>query len=525
MPRPGLLHVTTNPPGPLQGHFTDWYNNEHGPSRLRLPHLISNGLRYQATDSLEPTNLAIYDVRDVESLASDRSYQRLRVNHSEREAELMGKVDVDRRILDLIFTRQAPDFTPAEILSPDIHSELPSVIISVHDTCTSTSAYRQWFTSSHVEAIANIDGWLRTRLFHDGETNDFLALHDFRSHHGFQDAPPTRAECVAASSRRFWKLVYVLGPAPRDLAALTAMPSPHSWTAPSEEGKPVTRTLAGEEAFIVSYVTADDGLVIPYRLEGNSASDAPVVAMSNSLLTSLDMWDPLVKLIRQHRPDLAILRYDFRGRHALPLPPPSPSSSSSSSSSSSAVTIDVLASDLYTLLTALRIPRLHALIGVSLGGVTALRFAQLHPNRLSKLIGCDFNPSSTAANAQAWRHRATIPLPALAEQTVARWLHPRNASIAPWLVPMLAANDPAGFVAASEALHDYDLKPDSPGCNVPSLLVVGDADARGAMHAAMADFAPMLGPEGATLRVVAETGHVPMCEDPDAFWDVIRDAL
>ncbi|RDA92012.1 hypothetical protein CP533_6039 [Ophiocordyceps camponoti-saundersi (nom. inval.)] len=494
----GLLHVTTEPSANLpDSHFTDWYNNEHGPNRLRLPH-FPHGLRYKAADGLRPPYLAIYDVKDAANLFSDPTYTSLRTNRSAREARVIADVNVDRQLLLLVSTSEAPHFQHEK--------DIVEGAVAVQETVSSSAL------ESRLKSVSQVRGWLRSRVFRKDSEDDssVLALHDFSTHHD----PLPSDESI--SDQRLWSLIYVFGPAPRDLAPLAAKPRPEPF---SVEGTTTTTTTTtpGDQPVISSYVTAEDGVTtITYRLEGNAAPDAPVVAMSNSLLTSLEMWDPFVQILLRHRPDLAILRYDTRGRHQLP----------PKSSADGGITIDLLASDLDALLSALRIRRLHALIGVSIGGATALRFSQLHPDRVSRLIGCDFNAVSTPANAQAWRDRAQVPLEALAEQTVDRWVHPRNAaSVTPWLVPMLAANDPAGFRAASEALYEYDLYPDAPACEVPTLLVVGDVDAKGAMRTAMAGFAPKLGPRGATLRVVMETGHVPMCEDPDAFWDTIRDFL
>ncbi|EQL03353.1 3-oxoadipate enol-lactonase I [Ophiocordyceps sinensis CO18] len=118
--------------------------------------------------------------------------------------------------------------------------------------------------------------------------------------------------------------------------------------------------------------TMDDGAsdgAIPFRLEGNPSPHAPTVAFSNSLLTSLHMWDPFLDVLRLERPDLRILRYDTRGRHSIPQPP-------------RAATLTTLTADLAQLLDALHIPQLHALVGVSMGGATALSFASNHPTRL-----------------------------------------------------------------------------------------------------------------------------------------------
>ncbi|KAM4060674.1 hypothetical protein HRG_014295 [Hirsutella rhossiliensis] len=90
---------------------------------------------------------------------------------------------------------------------------------------------------------------------------------------------------------------------------------------------------------------------------------------------------------------------------------------------------------------------------------------------------------------------------------------------------MAAANDVDGFKHSCTALWDYDLRPDMPACAVPGLFVVGEADAKGAVAKAMQGFKGMLGDHGAELKLVPNTGHLPMCEDPQAFWQSISHFL
>ena len=61
--------------------------------------------------------------------------------------------------------------------------------------------------------------------------------------------------------------------------------------------------------------------------------------------------------------------------------------------------------------------------------------------------------------------------------------------------------------------------------SVPGLLVVGDGDGKGALVKAMEGFRGQLGAEGTELKVVPNTGHLPMWEDAAAFWEAIKDFL
>ena len=67
-PTPGLLFVRMNPQNDLSpAEFHDWYNNEHGPTRLRLA-CCENGFRYRALD-IARTPYSDYRTSDTSSVA------------------------------------------------------------------------------------------------------------------------------------------------------------------------------------------------------------------------------------------------------------------------------------------------------------------------------------------------------------------------------------------------------------------------------------------------------------------------
>jgi pimeloyl-ACP methyl ester carboxylesterase len=534
MSPPGSLYVTMQPkPGLSVDQFHEWYNNEHGPTRLRIPQIFTNGLRYKATDGEEPEYLAAYDVTDMPLLETE-TYLTLRANRSPREAETIGQVDVKRYFWDLVHTKESSQFTPFEKLSDDEAEghQLTAVTIELKDAEGAEEEYQKWLAEEHIPMLAKIPGWLRSRVYKtsylegQGKTT-FLALHDYakengqggEAHKASMDTPwrtQVFDKYVASKGRRTYSLFYVFGPAPRELHSLSKLPSTAAFTSPDSRQS----TVPGPNAAINSFITTPDSLNIPFRLEGNPDPKAPTVAFCNSLLTSLHMWDPFVEILKRERPDLRILRYDTRGRHAVPQPPV-------------AATIDHVADDLKTVLDAFRITKLHTLIGVSMGGVTTLNFAIKYPERLDQFIACDFNPTSSEANTQAWKDRTAMAeedggngIKKLAEQTVQRWFHPStNAETVKWMTEMVAANDVEGFKYSNTALWDYDLKPKMGGCKVRGLFVAGEEDAKGALPKAMDASRGLLGDKGAELKLVPQTGHLPMSENPQAFWEAIREFL
>lgn len=539
---PGLLYVTMQPkPGLSLDQFHEWYNNEHGPTRLRLPHIFANGLRYAATDGAQPHFLAAYDVTSMHHLDTP-TYTDLRANRSPREADTIGQVDVARYFYDLVSERASPHFQPPERLSDDDAEGL--VLVAVENTVTALEGAEQlldkWYEEEHVPMLAKVPGWLRTRRYRTATALDkdaplkYLILHEYARENGLGGPEHTAAmstkwrdeifqKVIADKHRRTYSLFYVFGPGPRDLASLARLPAEKAFvssdarirTTPNE-GSPVLR----------AYATTADGLPIPYQLEGNPDPKAPTIAFCNSLLTSLHMWDPLVEILKKARPEFRILRFDARGRHAVPEPPVP-------------ATLGMLADDLAAVLAALRIEKLHALVGVSMGGATTLKFALAHPGRLGRFVACDFNVSSSDANTQAWKDRIVVAESAgengtpgikkLAGLTVERWFHPHTmtakAATAAWMTEMVADNDVQGFRYSCQALWDYNMREEMKACTVPGLLVVGEGDGKGALVKAMDGFKDSVGDKGAELKVVPDAGHLPMSESPEAFWDAVKGFL
>ncbi|KAK4130805.1 alpha/beta-hydrolase [Trichocladium antarcticum] len=536
----GMLYVTMQPREGLPvDQFHDWYNNEHGPTRLRLPHIFTNGLRYRATDGQQPQFLAVYDVTSMSHLETS-TYTDLRANRSPREAATIGQVDVHRSFLDLVATQQSPLFLPIEQLT-DTEAEgivLVSVDVSLKSGVDGAEeAVIKWYEEEHFPMLSRIPGWLRSRVFRTpsvaeggGGQVKIVTLHEYAKvnglggpeHKASMDTPwrtDVFAKYIARKGRRTYELFYVFGPAPRELEALSRLPQTAAFT--TADGM-IATTPGEKDAAINAFVTTADGLAIPYRLEGNPSATAPTIAFCNSLLTSLRMWDALVALIKAARPDLRILRYDARGRHDVPSPPVP-------------ANLDMLSDDLAALLFALRIRKLHALVGVSMGGATTLKFALKYPQLLDRFVACDFNVASSDANTAAWKERIAMAekpdggIQELAALTVGRWFHPHTMaekkSVANCMTDMVAANSVQGFKYSCQALWDYNIRDEMKANRVPGLFVVGEGDGKGALVKAMDGFRGSLGETGAELRVVPLAGHLPMSETPSDFWDAIADFL
>ena len=116
---------------------------------------------------------------------------------------------------------------------------------------------------------------------------------------------------------------------------------------------------------------------------------APALVFSNSLGTTLEMWDAQAARFAQ---DFRVVRYDTRG-HGASVVTPGP------------YTFELLGGDVVALLDALRIERAH-FCGISMGGFTGLWLGVHQPQRLLSLAVC--NSAAKIGTAEGWQARAAL---------------------------------------------------------------------------------------------------------------------
>jgi len=135
--------------------------------------------------------------------------------------------------------------------------------------------------------------------------------------------------------------------------------------------------------------------------------DAPVLVLSNSLGTTLEMWDAQAQALAER---FRLVRYDTRG-HGRSDTPPGP------------YTIDDVGRDVVELLDHVGAERAHV-AGVSLGGMTAMWLAIHAPQRVDRLVLLCTSPRM--GPAETWRERsATVRehgTQAIVDATMERWL-------------------------------------------------------------------------------------------------------
>ena len=256
------------------------------------------------------------------------------------------------------------------------------------------------------------------------------------------------------------------------------------------------------EAPATDCVVAVGGLGLRCRVDGQAG--APWLVFSNSLMTDLTLWDAQVHALAGR---FRILRYDQRGHGGSAVPPAD-------------CTFDALADDLAGLLDHFGVATA-TVVGVSMGGVTALALAARHPGRVARVAACDCQPASTPAGGAAWDERIAMAqaggMAALVEPTVARWFRPETIQQDPPALRQvrvgIGATPLNGFIRAARALQHYDLRAALPALRCPAAFIAGAEDGMlPAVMRATADSCPH-----ATFTAIPDAGHLPNVEQPAPF--------
>ncbi|KAI5456621.1 Alpha/Beta hydrolase protein [Mariannaea sp. PMI_226] len=225
--------------------------------------------------------------------------------------------------------------------------------------------------------------------------------------------------------------------------------------------------------------SSSDSRTLSYSLDDNNIN-GPIVLLANPLCAPYSAWDHVVRHLNEN--GFRTLRYDQPG-HGL----------SSAPARLDSTTFESIADDVRFLLAELGIPKLHAWIGVSMGGATGVRFVTKYPGVVGKLAICD---SITASPINEGIQDAFGPRVAAAREvgnlngtiqsTLERWFGKawleQNRQEALRMQTIMSATSMDGFETCCHALRSptFDLRPllGQVGSSVDdAVCVVGENDA------------------------------------------------
>ena len=242
-----------------------------------------------------------------------------------------------------------------------------------------------------------------------------------------------------------------------------------------------------------------------YLLEG--PEDAPVLVLSNSLGTAMEMWDAQAPALRER---FRLLRYDTRGHGGSPAPP-------------GPYEIGDLGRDVNHLLDRLGIERA-SFCGLSVGGMTGMWLAAEAPERVERLVL--LCTSALLGPKSVWDERIATAteqgMATLVDGVIERWFTPafraENPEVVGKMARTLRETDPGGYAGCCAAIRDMDLRDRLPSVEASTLVVSGAEDpATPPEHGGLiADAIP-----GSRFEVVPDAAHIANVEQPEKVTELI----
>ncbi|MBS7541856.1 alpha/beta fold hydrolase [Ancylobacter oerskovii] len=253
----------------------------------------------------------------------------------------------------------------------------------------------------------------------------------------------------------------------------------------------------------ITEIVASGGAEIAVRVDG--PEHLPWIVLSNSLAADLSMWDDQIPfLTRSYR----VLRYDTRGHGR-------------SSAPAGAYSFELLVGDLVAVMDRFGIAQAD-ILGLSMGGMTALGLGLAYPERVNRLICADARADAPPPFVAGWDQRIAAVeaggMGAVLAGTMERWFTAVTRQHRPEVVDrasrMVLATSPVGYIGCARALQGLDYLRHLARMEPETLYIVGAEDAGAPPEAmrAMAAETP-----GAQFEILPGVAHIANMEDVASF--------
>ena len=254
-------------------------------------------------------------------------------------------------------------------------------------------------------------------------------------------------------------------------------------------------------------ITAN-GVRLHYRIDG--PEDGVPLVLSNSLATTLHMWDGQMAALTDH---YRVLRYDKRGH-------------GNSEAKDETIEIRTLADDAVALAEALGFTGGH-FCGLSIGGMTGQAIGLYHPTAFRSLALCATASAIPKEMHPIWDGRIAAVrrdgMDPMVAPTLDRWFtesyRARAETDLASVGDMIRGTSTIGYIRCSEAIMRLDYTDQLGSITTPTIVVPGEFDPSLtlAMSEVIHDRIP-----GSELAPVKGAAHLCNIQDPPQFNAILR---
>ncbi|CAK1357127.1 hypothetical protein CB0940_11725 [Cercospora beticola] len=251
---------------------------------------------------------------------------------------------------------------------------------------------------------------------------------------------------------------------------------------------------------------------------GSQHHTDPPVLLCHALMSNLHMWDSTVKAL--NRAGYTTIRFDHLGHNKTP--PPEDKNAS--------FHMDDIARHMHELVASVTgQPKVKAVIGCSIGGVLALRYAMLYPKDVEDIISIAAPGISAPEKAHnLWSERIVQfekdvkdGSNVLCRQTVERWFpgsRPRDVDVRERALPLVKTCSLRGYKTLADTIRDYDYGGDLGKVEARTLIVAGSEDGA-ASPEGLKELSGTIA--GAEYVCMDGAGHLPPMHMPEEFEELM----
>jgi 3-oxoadipate enol-lactonase len=268
-----------------------------------------------------------------------------------------------------------------------------------------------------------------------------------------------------------------------------------------------------------SQIVSMDSINFFVRHEG--PKDKPLIILCHALMANHHMWDHTVPAL--HSAGFSTLRYDHVGHNKTTY--------ATTQAAEREYHFDDFTRHIHMLVeqaTPGRTP--FGIIGCSIGGVLALRYAQIYPGQLKKVLSCDAPGMTSLPFAKSlWKDRMAQfkaeGVDNLAKVTVERWFpDPCPESVRADMLEQTRQCTYEGYRACANAVMNYDYSSDIDKINTEQVMVLaGQNDTAIGPREILLGVAEKI--PGAKYFLMEDVGHLPPFHNPSAFNKIMIEFL
>lgn len=260
---------------------------------------------------------------------------------------------------------------------------------------------------------------------------------------------------------------------------------------------------------------------VPFHILHEGPPSGPLIVLSHALMANLHMWDSTVHAL--HSLGYSTLRYDHIGHNLTALP----------ANGERSYHFDDFTRHIHSMVQRICPNKdIYAIIGCSIGGVLAIRYAIMFPGQVEKVISCGApGMTSLEESKPKWEERITKfrteGVENLAKLTVDRWFpDPCPDGVKTEALKMTRSCNLVGYEIYAHGVMRYDYTSELAAIDPAKtqvMVLVGENDEAVGPREVLEDVARRI--RGSKYVMMKDVGHLSPVQGREEFEKILEELL